>query len=331
MYFRLHKTQFWTTASLLCSTTVLCSSAFTKLRFQRLLRRMPFHKHVHSHMQYGAHSSNMEQFSFNRKCKHRYVIWFPLPHHVQFHRSYMRRCSSIGNVSTFQVNIWRIHGVRTQPCDIWFPLLQHEQFNISCMRKCSSTGLLKHFYDIWLSLLQCWQLHLSCMSRTTIGHVSTVHEYIYIICVDEECAGTDIWHGSHYSNMGSFIVRACSYVMNPYTALLQCTKLSIDNFFFVMNRCSSNGNVSTVHELYTWYMYTYHYEKGARSHPYDMSSRAFVHARMWCTRVLYHFNVLSWPLAISFFVHEQMLFLNPWNPQLSYCCHVDDRLRFRCP
>ena len=41
-----------------------------------------------------------------------------------------------------------------------------------------------------------------------------------------------------------------------------------------------DGNVSTVHELYTWYMYTYHYEKGARSHPYDMSSRAFVHARM---------------------------------------------------
>ena len=40
-----------------------------------------------------------------RKCKHRYVIWFPLLHHVQFHRSYMRRCSSIGNVSTFQVNI----------------------------------------------------------------------------------------------------------------------------------------------------------------------------------------------------------------------------------
>ena len=163
----------------------------------------------------------------------------------------------------------------------------------------------------------------------TCKHRSRI--YIYIICVDEECAGTDIWHGSHYSNMGSFIVRACSYVMNPYTALLQCTKLSIDSFFFVMNRCSSNGNVSTVHELYTWYMYTYHYEKGARSHPYDTSSRAFVHARMWCTRVLYHFNVLSWPLAISFFVHEQMLFLNPWNPQLSYCCHVDDRLRFRCP
>ena len=36
MFFRLHETQFWTTASLLCSTTKLCSSAFTKLSFERL-------------------------------------------------------------------------------------------------------------------------------------------------------------------------------------------------------------------------------------------------------------------------------------------------------
>ena len=27
-------------------------------------------------------------------------------------------------------------------------------------------------------------------------------------------------YGSHYSDMGSFIFRACSYVMNPCTALV---------------------------------------------------------------------------------------------------------------
>ena len=34
-------------------------SPFTKLRFQRLPRRIPLHKHVHSHMQNGSHYSNM--------------------------------------------------------------------------------------------------------------------------------------------------------------------------------------------------------------------------------------------------------------------------------
>ena len=37
----------------------ICSSAFTQLRFQRLLRRIPLHKHVHIHMQHGSHYSNM--------------------------------------------------------------------------------------------------------------------------------------------------------------------------------------------------------------------------------------------------------------------------------
>ena len=122
MFFRLYKTQISTTATA-DPITQTCAQSYA-IWFALL--------------QHG-------QFSFNRKRKHRYVIWFPSLHHVQFHLSYMRRCSSIGNVSTVDVNIWRIWGVRTQPCDIWFPLLQHEQFHISCMRKCSSTGNVSTF------------------------------------------------------------------------------------------------------------------------------------------------------------------------------------------
>ena len=88
------------------------------------------------------------QFGFNRKCMHRYAIWFPLINHVQFHNSYMRRCSSIGHVCTVDVNI-----LRKKAC--------------------------AHSNDIWFPLLQRWQFHLSCMSRTSIGHESTVHVYIY--------------------------------------------------------------------------------------------------------------------------------------------------------
>ena len=74
MFFRLHKTQFWTTASLLCSTTGLCSSAFTKLRFQRLLSQIPLHQHVHIHIEHGSHYFNMgSSASFGNVST---VMWF---------------------------------------------------------------------------------------------------------------------------------------------------------------------------------------------------------------------------------------------------------------
>ena len=122
MFFRLHKTQISTTAKA-DLITQQCAQPYA-IWFALL--------------QHG-------QFSFNRKCKHRYVIWFPLLHNVQFHLSYMSRCSSIRNERTFDVNIRRIKGVHTQPCDIWFPLLQHEQFHISCMQRCFSTGNVSTF------------------------------------------------------------------------------------------------------------------------------------------------------------------------------------------
>ena len=85
-----------------------------------------------------------------------------------------------------------------------------------------------------------------------------------------------------------------------------------------MSRCSSIGNVITVHV----YLHIYDDEKGARAAIWHMVpiSRTwavsyFVHAHMlWavvqlgCDSVLYHYNVLNWILAVSSFVHEQMFF-----------------------
>ena len=54
-----------------------------------------------------------------------------------------------------------------------------------CNRKC------KHFYDMWCPLLHRSQFRLSCMSRTSIGHVRTVHVCIWRW---KRCAPTAIWH-----------------------------------------------------------------------------------------------------------------------------------------
>ena len=132
MFFRLHKTQFWTTASLLCSTTELYMFfRLHKTQISTTAKADPITQTCAQPYAIWFELLQHGQFSFNRKCVHRYVIWFPLLHHVQFNLSHMLRCSSIGNVSTVDVNIWRVKGVRPQPCDIWFPLLQHEQFHIS--------------------------------------------------------------------------------------------------------------------------------------------------------------------------------------------------------
>ena len=136
----------------------------------------------------------------------------------------------------------------------------------------------KHFYDIWFPLLQRWQFHLSCMSRTSIGHVSTVHVYIWRW---KRCARTAICHMVPITPtwaVSSFVQARMSWtrVLHYYNVLSCLLAIS----FSRMNRCSSNGNVSTVHVLYTWYMYTCDHENGARSHPYDMCSRAFVHANI---------------------------------------------------
>ena len=113
-------------------------------------------------------------------------------------------------------------------------------------RKC------KHFYDIWLPLLRRWQFHLSCMSITSIGHVSTVH-----VCIwrwkDARAQPYDIWfpllqHGQFH--LSCMLIR--HYIV--YCTIIMYWAVYWRFLFSCMSRCSSNGNVSTVHVLYTWYM-----------------------------------------------------------------------------
>ena len=86
-------------------------------------------------------------------------------------------------------------------------------------------------------------------------------------------------------------------------------KLSVTNVSFVREQMSFKRKRK--HRLRIRYLVnTYRHEKGARSHLYDMSSHAFVHAPMLYTRVLYYYKVLSRLLAISLFVREQMLCLD---------------------
>ena len=81
-----------------------------------------------------------------------------------------------------------------------------------------------------------------------------------------------------------------------------------------MNRCSSIGNVSTFH-VYMWRWKRRAHTPVWHRVPITRTWAVwyFVHAHMlWtvvqlgCDSVLYYYNVLSWILAVSFFVHEQM-------------------------
>ena len=139
---------------------------------------------------------------------------FLLLQHEQLHVSCMRICSSIGNASTVHVYD-DDKGARAQPYDIWFPLLEHGQLHLSCIRICYEP-LFNLSVTLYCTIImywaEYWQFLLSCMSWcSSIGNVSTVHVYIYMT-MKKARAHSHTTHGSHYSNMGSFIFRACTYV-----------------------------------------------------------------------------------------------------------------------
>ena len=85
-----------------------------------------------------------------------------------------------------------------------------------------------------------------------------------------------------------------------------------------VGRCSPVGNVSTVHV----YIYIWRWKRRARTAIWHMvpitrtwAVTPFVHTHMlWtvvqleCDSVLYYYNVLSWILTVSSFVHELMFF-----------------------
>ena len=111
-------------------------------------------------MSFGSHYSIMCSFIFhlifNRKCNHRW-------------------CWYMTNKRREDTAMW--HMVPITPT--WaVSHFAHAQMFFN--RKC------KHFYNIRFPLLRRLQFHLSCMSRTSIGHVTTVHVDIIYIYGDDK-------------------------------------------------------------------------------------------------------------------------------------------------
>ena len=143
---------------------------------------------------------------------------FPFLQHGQFHLLCMSRRSWAESVSTVHIYIHiTMKKARAQPSNIciWFPLLEHGQFHNSFMRN-RYEPLFNLGVTLYCTIImywaEYWQFLLSCMSWcSSIGNVSTVHVYIYMT-MKKARAHSHTTHGSHYSNMGSFIFRACTYV-----------------------------------------------------------------------------------------------------------------------
>ena len=168
--------------------------------------------------------------------------------------------------------------MRTQPCDIWFPLLQHEQFHISCMRRCSSNGNVSTFMTYMVAI------------TPTLAVSSFVHEQNFnrtckhrsrIYMAMKKVRAQAIWHMVPITPtwaVSSFVhahltwTRVLRYYNVP--SCLLAISFSAHWQMFFKRKCKHRSRI-----IYLVYV-SYDHEKGARSHPYDIRSRAFAHTHI---------------------------------------------------
>ena len=123
---------------------------------------------------------------------------------------------------------WKRHA-RTA---IWYmvPLFERGQFHISCMRICYEPLLnlgVTLYCTIIMYWADYWQFLLSCMSRCSFNWKCKHGSRIYIYMTMKKArAHIYMTYGSHYSNMGSFIFRACTYVWNVSTVHVRMCRMA---------------------------------------------------------------------------------------------------------
>ena len=145
-------------------------------------------------------------------------IWFPLLLHEHFRLPCVGRCSPVGNVSTVHVYIYIWRWKRRARTAIWHmvpitrtwavtPFVHTHMLWTVVQLECDS---VLYYYNVlsWILTVSSFVHELMFFNRKC-KHRSRI--YIYMT-MKKARAHSHTTHGSHYSNMGSFIFRACTYV-----------------------------------------------------------------------------------------------------------------------